>query len=241
MEFQFQRHRVDKIPRSKLIAELVRVAHALSLVEFGKREFNETASVSSASVIREFGSWNNAIDCLRSELAQEGKTLQKKHRGYFTEAEAFAELERVWKILGHRPSRIEWENSNPAISYQTYIRYFGGWTNACLRFLESRSTETVSKESAKTEKPKSQPKAQRVPLSRSVPPGLRLRVYERDCFRCVFCGCSPISDLSVELHVDHIRPFSQGGETILENLQTLCSVCNLGKSDRTDVKPLRPF
>lgn len=240
MEFTFQRHRIDKIARTKLMAELLRVANARDLVEFGKREFSELASVSAASVIREFGGWSKAIDWLRSELAQQGKVLQKKHRGYFTKAEAFAELERVWRTLDHRPSRIEWENSKPAISYQTYIRYFGGWSNACLAFLESRSTEARSEPIASVAKPQAASKTQpieqeHVTSSRGVPAGLRLRVYERDRFRCVFCGRNPISDLGVELHVDHVRPFSKGGQTTFENLQTLCSVCNLGKSDRTDV------
>ncbi|WP_343324290.1 HNH endonuclease signature motif containing protein [Streptococcus sp. Marseille-P8640] len=36
---------------------------------------------------------------------------------------------------------------------------------------------------------------------------------------------------NVVLHVDHIIPWSKGGETVLGNLQTLCSKCNLGKSD----------
>jgi len=29
-----------------------------------------------------------------------------------------------------------------------------------------------------------------------------------------------------------IKPFSKGGKSILENFQTLCEECNLGKSDR---------
>jgi 5-methylcytosine-specific restriction endonuclease McrA len=33
----------------------------------------------------------------------------------------------------------------------------------------------------------------------------------------------------VELHVDHVTPWSKGGETTLANLQTLCNKCNLGK------------
>ncbi|MBI2460406.1 MAG: HNH endonuclease [Candidatus Rokubacteria bacterium] len=61
-------------------------------------------------------------------------------------------------------------------------------------------------------------------------------MYQRDRFRCVFCGRSPISDLTVELHVDHVVPFVRSGETALENLQTLCSKCNLGKADRDDVR-----
>jgi 5-methylcytosine-specific restriction endonuclease McrA len=33
----------------------------------------------------------------------------------------------------------------------------------------------------------------------------------------------------VELHADHISPWADGGKTVLENLQTLCQNCNLGK------------
>jgi 5-methylcytosine-specific restriction endonuclease McrA len=53
----------------------------------------------------------------------------------------------------------------------------------------------------------------------------------RDNFKCKNCGRSPATDQSIILHVDHINAWAKGGETILENLQTLCSVCNIGKSD----------
>lgn len=64
-------------------------------------------------------------------------------------------------------------------------------------------------------------------------PNLRLRflVMQRDNFKCCACGASPAKDPSVELHIDHIIPWSKGGETVMDNLQTLCSKCNLGKSD----------
>ena len=60
---------------------------------------------------------------------------------------------------------------------------------------------------------------------------LRYKVMKRDSFKCCACGASPAKDPAVELHIDHIIPWSKGGETRLENLQTLCSRCNLGKSD----------
>lgn len=64
-------------------------------------------------------------------------------------------------------------------------------------------------------------------------PSIRLRyeVLARDHFTCRYCGASPQKDPEVTLHIDHIIPWSKGGKTVLDNLQTLCSKCNLGKSD----------
>lgn len=67
--------------------------------------------------------------------------------------------------------------------------------------------------------------------SRVMPDKLRYKVLKRDNFKCCACGASPAKDPSVELHIDHIVPWSKGGETTFENLQTLCSRCNIGKSD----------
>ncbi|MFB5946089.1 HNH endonuclease [Albibacterium profundi] len=57
---------------------------------------------------------------------------------------------------------------------------------------------------------------------------LRYEVLKRDRFRCKYCGAT--SDY-IQLHVDHIKPVSKGGESVESNLQTLCSTCNNGKSD----------
>ncbi|HEX4614769.1 MAG TPA: HNH endonuclease signature motif containing protein [Stellaceae bacterium] len=46
------------------------------------------------------------------------------------------------------------------------------------------------------------------------------------------CGASPAKDPAVTLHVDHIVPWSKGGETVLSNLQTLCAPRNIGKADQ---------
>ena len=79
-------------------------------------------------------------------------------------------------------------------------------------------------------KPNSQSTHQSKP-TRSISDKLRYQVLKRDNFKCCACGASPAKDPSVELHIDHIIPWSKGGETKLENLQTLCSRCNIGKSD----------
>ena len=55
---------------------------------------------------------------------------------------------------------------------------------------------------------------------------LRLQVYERDGFKCVTCG------VQKNLSLDHIKPEVIGGESALENLQTMCTSCNSSKGAR---------
>lgn len=73
------------------------------------------------------------------------------------------------------------------------------------------------------------PKARRATEDqREIPLRLKWRVHVRDRFRYVACGKSPPQH-GVTLHVDHIKPWADGGKTVLENLQTPCEPCNLGK------------
>lgn len=57
----------------------------------------------------------------------------------------------------------------------------------------------------------------------------RARVLERDGFRCRRCGHSAPD---VRLVLDHIVPVVLGGDSELDNLQTLCVDCNAGKANR---------
>lgn len=58
-------------------------------------------------------------------------------------------------------------------------------------------------------------------------PAVRDAIYARDRSRCVVCGNGPHS--GHEIHADHVRPRHLGGESTLENGQTLCSEHNLLK------------
>lgn len=54
-------------------------------------------------------------------------------------------------------------------------------------------------------------------------------VLMKDGAKCKLCGATPQD--GARLHVDHIIPWSKGGETVYENLQILCETCNIGKSN----------
>ncbi len=62
---------------------------------------------------------------------------------------------------------------------------------------------------------------------REVKPGMRFDVLRRDGYRCQCCGAT-VAD-GEKLVVDHKVPWSEGGETVMSNLQTLCEPCNSGK------------
>ncbi|MFH1137430.1 MAG: HNH endonuclease [Pseudomonadota bacterium] len=65
-----------------------------------------------------------------------------------------------------------------------------------------------------------------------VMPALRWQVFKRDNWKCASCGRGAHDDII--LQIDHIVPRSKGGGTTLDNLQTLCHVCNIGKSNKDD-------
>jgi 5-methylcytosine-specific restriction endonuclease McrA len=64
-----------------------------------------------------------------------------------------------------------------------------------------------------------------------IPAQMRFRVLTRDNFRCRYCGRTA-NEPGVVLHLDHVIPVSNGGETTDDNLMAACNLCNLGKSNK---------
>ena len=62
--------------------------------------------------------------------------------------------------------------------------------------------------------------------SRRIPTHVKREVLERDRGECVFCGSSE------DIHYDHDIPFAKGGSNDVENIQILCSKCNLKKGNK---------
>jgi len=74
-------------------------------------------------------------------------------------------------------------------------------------------------------------------IARSISPQLRNAILERNGYTCQRCGAGagdvdPFnSGRKIRLHIDHIKPISQGGKDTKNNLRVLCSACNQGKSN----------
>ncbi|MCX6702369.1 MAG: HNH endonuclease [Candidatus Wolfebacteria bacterium] len=156
--------------------------------------------------------------------------LERKRIDVISDDKLFSEMERVWKRLGHRPSRTEWEASNPTISYITYRRHFGGWVNACIRFIEFKMGISITESPIILDYNNGSQKI-RSEKKRDIPLKLRLKILDRDNYTCVLCGRTPALLPGLSLHVDHRIPFSKDGKTEFNNLQTLCVDCNLGKGN----------
>jgi HNH endonuclease len=62
----------------------------------------------------------------------------------------------------------------------------------------------------------------------------RLKVWERDDYKCRYCG-KQLTRFTATL--DHVHPVAKGGKNSLENLVTACLECNSKKN----VKPLGDF
>jgi len=60
----------------------------------------------------------------------------------------------------------------------------------------------------------------------AVPLPVRRAVLERDGQRCVYCGCT-----EGPFHLDHVIPWSRGGQHTTENMVVACQPCNAAKSD----------
>ena len=74
-------------------------------------------------------------------------------------------------------------------------------------------------------------------IERGISINLRNEILERNGYTCQRCGSGPGDPDSfnpgrkVRLHIDHIKPISQGGTDDKENLRVLCSICNHSKAN----------
>ena len=212
----------------ELLEDMRRCAEAIGRNTLTKTQYREVGRASPQTVERRFGSWSRALE--RAEL-------HITRRMGITDEELFENIRSLWTGLGRQPRYTEVKKPISRFSTTPYENRFGTWIGALRAFIvwvnsdspdqDQQDVKAVRGESRKT----STKRRTRQEISERQ----RFRILVRDGFSCRACGISPLRQPGVELHVDHIVPWSKGGETTDDNLETKCKQCNLGKGNAFSV------
>jgi 5-methylcytosine-specific restriction endonuclease McrA len=207
------------VPIDGLIKDIKEVAAQSGKETVTYRQYESIGKYSGSTILRRFGSWNIALEKAGLNISNEFNINEER---------LFENIEQLWIKLGRQPRKIDLNSSLSEYSEGPYKRLFRSWRGALEQFIvyinSQKENERVIAERAPTDKP--QPRTSRDPSLR-----LRFLVMRRDTFKCQHCGKSPATHANIELHIDHVIPWSEGGETTFDNLRTLCRDCNLGKSN----------
>ncbi len=212
-----------------ILQDLCRCAELLGKNTITCSEYQHLGRASSGTLVRRFGTWNSAL---------EKAGLSVKTQRDISIENLFENIEQMWWVkLGRQPRYAEVKFPFSKYSNVTYDKRFGKYSEALKQFVvwvnsdeEPQQGNDKSVECT-TLKPLTQALTPKRRTRREISDRQRFRILVRDGFRCKSCGASPLKESGVELHVDHILPWSKGGETVDENLECKCKQCNLGKSN----------
>lgn len=207
----------------ELLEDLRRCAAHFKSDTVTPTQYRQLGRFNEGRFAKRFGSWATAL-----ELAG----LVRSRAATASDDELFENLRDLWIELGRQPRYRELRRPHSRYSFKAYLNRFGSWSSTLNAFVEwaaadsdsAQVDDTVADQTERETTP-----AARRRTSRGITERQRFRILVRDGLRCLACGASPLRTPGVELHVDHIVPWSDGGETVDDNLQVKCSRCNLGK------------
>ncbi|TXJ60521.1 HNH endonuclease [Brachyspira aalborgi] len=214
MEYILVEHHRN-VSDEELIKDLKEVALKLGKDKVTQREYKTLGKYGVRTLEIRFGSWNKSL---------EKAGLSTTARMNIPEEELFQNLADLWQHFGRQPKYHEVKQPLSKFSVSPYAQRYGSWYNALKAFIATMNGDTIETKQTNNEK-----NATNNP--RSINYRIRFKVMQRDDFKCKICGASPAMQVGVLLHVDHIVPVAKGGQATMDNLQTLCQKCNLGKSD----------
>lgn len=220
---KFEVKRINKnISDAELLDDVKSVVRINSLVSITIEQYEQLGSYCSTTLKRRFGGWNKV-------LALIGLVPNNQ---FYTNKQLYHNIERVWLFKGKQPVRRDMDdNSISEISSYPYLRNFGSWYNALDAFVEYINSDDAQTEDELNTLEEVAVIIQNTHKTRRNPSDrLKVMVLMRDGNSCRLCG-TKCNDGLHNIHFDHISPWSKGGETTLENLQVLCSVCNEAKGN----------
>ena len=221
------------ISTDEMLEDVKRIALLLNKQTLTQQEYEDGGGKFSCSAIsKRFGrSWIKAVESIG---------LKRSREFGVTDEEYFHNLEKIWLELGRQPLYREIEKPFSNYSVGAYEAKFGSWRKALEAFVTYMNTEDDEPVPAKPIVTAPPPQTHSQPgknhqtdhkTVRQVSERLRFRVFYRDGMTCQICGKTRTKYPDLELVVDHVCPWSKGGETVFDNLQTLCKPCNGGKDD----------
>lgn len=214
--FQVSRVPGQPVSDAELLSDLRRVAELLHASSVSRPTYPKHGRYGVTTFNNRFGGWNKA-------LAAAG--LATSHEINIPDERLFENIFILWQHYGQQPRRTQLSSPPSTISQGPYNRRFGSWTASLHAFVSYANSADLDSPTQPASIP-SRRATGRTPSLR-----LRWRVLQRDRFTCCGCGRGPATTAGVELCLDHILAWSNGGETTFANLQTLCPECNLGKSN----------
>jgi hypothetical protein len=231
MEFKLEPYHRD-MPDEELIADIQAVALKLKKYTVTRADYEEYGKYSPSTLHRRFGSWFKVLELAKLEASRSELNIPEK--------ELFKNIEDVWIALGRHPKYDEVKKPLSKYSAGTYDKRFGSWRKALQQFVAYINSDNANDSQAEIvefERPKGINTNTEIKhkTKREISDRLRFTILMRDGFTCKKCGNSPSKNMGVTLHVDHIIPWSKGGETIPDNLETKCQQCNLGKGNAFDI------
>ncbi len=224
MEFRVKLNKRNNLDKD-LLGDLKKVAERIHKRSVTRAEYEKYGVFSSTTLENRFKTWTKALLKAGLEVNQ--------HRNISME-QLLENIAEVWMKLGKQPTYNDFNRTVSKYSIMPYVRNFGSWNDALVEFSKyvnsAKTNDSIYRKNdgGVVKSQKSIEKGTRVVNYR-----LRFFVMKRDNFKCKNCGRSPATNPKIILHIDHIKPWVDGGETVLDNLQTLCSICNIGKSNLT--------
>ena len=204
-----------QITAGELTADLRQISRELRTNPLRFQDYIAHGKYSRKIIYRLFGSWQNAADaaglrpmiyrpCARQEL--------------------FDNLKQLWQRLGRKP---RYDDVKPPLSkfgVTAYTYRYGTYRKAMAAFIASLARPgEIENPSRCSDADQSRGFLRRTPPR--INQRLRFEVLRRDRFCCGRCGKSPATHLKIELDVSHIQPWDTGGETVMDNLHSLCTAC----------------
>lgn len=217
------------VSRDDALNDLRRVAELLDTKTLSRILYRQHGRFSDRPFNRHFGGWPAAVRAA-------GLNVSEHFFERVSDEELFENLEHVWQTLGRAPTTADMRPPISRLSAHVYTRRFGNWRKALESFVAAVGENGSSSSDPEPQAISFLPvNVQQVPRSsRTIGWRLRWLVMKRDRFTCRACGRSPATHAETVLHVDHVIPWSKGGETVESNLRTLCEQCNVGKGALLD-------